>query len=146
VALPHGLPWRRLLPGALLAMVVFIASTTGLRVYIAVLAGTGYTYGALATPIAFLLFAFLLGLSIVLGAQLNNAVEEVWPARPTRRRRRRHRLLSMRRMAEQGIARDEPPDAPVATTPAPHRTAPDVPANGRPTQAVAEPTVGRESP
>ena len=82
VALPHSLPWRRLLPGALLAMVVFIAATTGLRVYIAVLTSTGYTYGALATPIAFLLFAFLLGLSIVLGAHLNNAVEEVWPARP----------------------------------------------------------------
>jgi membrane protein len=80
VALPRSLPWRRLLPGALLAMVVFIASTTGLRVYIAVLLSTGYTYGALATPIAFLLFAFLLGLSIVLGAHLNNAIEEVWPA------------------------------------------------------------------
>jgi membrane protein len=81
VALPRSLPWRRLLPGALLAMVVFIATTTGLRVYIAVLLSTGYTYGALATPIAFLLFAFLLGLSIVLGAHLNNAIEEVWPAR-----------------------------------------------------------------
>lgn len=80
VALPRSLPWHRLLPGALLAMVVFIASTTGLRVYIAVLLSTGYTYGALATPIAFLLFAFLLGLSIVLGAHLNNAIEEVWPA------------------------------------------------------------------
>jgi membrane protein len=81
VALPRSLPWRRLLPGALLAMVVFIATTTGLRVYIAVLLSTGYTYGALATPIAFLLFGFLLGLSIVLGAHLNNAIEEVWPAR-----------------------------------------------------------------
>ena len=81
VALPHSLPWRRLLPGALLAMVVFIASTTGLRVYIAVLTSSGYTYGALATPIAFLLFAFLLGLAIVLGAHFNHAVEVVWPSR-----------------------------------------------------------------
>lgn len=99
LALPHTLPWWRLLPGALLAMVVFIASTTGLRVYIAVLTSTGYTYGALATPIAFLLFAFLLGLSIVLGAHLNSAIESVWPARPTRRQRRLARLLSMRRIA-----------------------------------------------
>ncbi len=99
VALPHSLPWRRLAPGALLAMVVFIAAATGLRFYIAVLTSTGYTYGALATPIAFLLFAFLLGLSIVLGAHLNNAIETVWPARPTRRQRRLARLLSMRRMA-----------------------------------------------
>jgi membrane protein len=99
LALPHSLPWWRLVPGALLAMVVFLASTTGLRVYIAVLTSTGYTYGALATPIAFLLFAFLLGLSIVLGAHLNSAVESVWPARPTRRQRRLARLLSMRRIA-----------------------------------------------
>ena len=83
-ALPHSPPWRRLLPGALLAMAVFIAAATGLRVYLTVLTATGYTYGALATPIAFLLFAFLLGLSIVLGAQLNNAVQEVWPVRPVR--------------------------------------------------------------
>jgi membrane protein len=79
-ALPHSPPWRRLLPGAVAAMVVFVAAATGLRVYLTVLTATGYTYGALATPIAFLLFAFLLGLSIVLGAQLNNAVEEAWPA------------------------------------------------------------------
>jgi membrane protein len=79
-ALPHSPPWRRLLPGAVAAMVVFVAAATGLRVYLTVLTATGYTYGALATPIAFLLFAFLLGLSIVLGAQLNNAVEEAWPS------------------------------------------------------------------
>jgi membrane protein len=83
-ALPHSPPWRRLLPGALLAMLVFVAAATGLRVYLTVLTATGYTYGALATPVAFLLFAFLLGLSIVLGAQLNNAVQEVWPVRPVR--------------------------------------------------------------
>jgi membrane protein len=83
-ALPHSPPWHRLLPGSLLAMAVFVAAATGLRVYLTVLTATGYTYGALATPVAFLLFAFLLGLSIVLGAQLNNAVQEVWPARPAR--------------------------------------------------------------
>ena len=82
-ALPHSPPWRRLLPGAVTAMVVFVTAATGLRAYLTILTATGYTYGALATPIAFLLFAFLLGLSIVLGAQLNNAVEEAWPATRT---------------------------------------------------------------
>ena len=38
-ALPHSPPWRRLLPGALLAMLVFVAAATGLRVYLAVLTG-----------------------------------------------------------------------------------------------------------
>jgi membrane protein len=99
LALPHSLPWWRLLPGALLAMLVFLASATGLRYYILLVTSTGYTYGALATPIAFLLVAFLLGFAIILGAEVNNAVEEVWPSRPTRRQRRLKRLLSMRRIA-----------------------------------------------
>jgi membrane protein len=137
VALPHSLPWRRLLPGAVLAMVVFIASATGLRVYIAVLTSTGYTYGALATPIAFLLFAFLLGLSIVLGAQLNNAVEEVWPSRPTRRQRRLHRLLSMRRMAEQRADRARGGGVTEHEAAGHGRATPDLPSQARPTHAAA---------
>jgi membrane protein len=113
-ALPHSPPWRRLLPGALLAMVVFVAAATGLRVYLTVLTGAGYTYGALATPIAFLLFAFLLGLSIVLGAQLNNAVQEVWPARPTR-----HPLRVVRTARRQVLRR--PPRFPASRPlPLPH--------------------------
>lgn len=112
LALPHTLPWLRLVPGAVLAMVVFIASATGLRVYIAVLTSTGYTYGALATPIAFLLFAFLLGLSVVLGAHLNNAVEQSWPSRPGPAPRRMDRLRAM----------TTHPDLPV--------TAPDLPTAG----------------
>jgi len=102
LALPNSLPWWRLLPGALLAMLVFLASATGLRYYILLVTSTGYTYGALATPIAFLLVAFLLGFAIILGAELNNALEEVWPARLTRRQRRLKRLLSMRRIAARG--------------------------------------------
>ncbi|WP_308259536.1 YihY/virulence factor BrkB family protein [Pseudonocardia sp. H11422] len=150
LALPHSLPWRRLLPGALLAMLVFIVSTTGLRVYIAVITTTGYTYGALATPIAFLLFAFLLGFSIVLGAQLNNAVEQVWPARPTRRQRRLHRMLSMRRIAARraaqvlwpagagGAGSTAGPGA-GSTAPECDRVTPDLPVNGRSAHAGAGP-------
>jgi membrane protein len=88
VSLPKPLPSHRLLLGSVLAAIVFLLTTLGLRVYLTWITATGYTYGALATPIAFLLFAFLLGLSIVLGAQLNNAVEEVWPAPLTARERR----------------------------------------------------------
>jgi membrane protein len=113
-ALPRSLPWRRLLPGAMLAMVVFAVSATGLRVYISAISRTGYTYGALATPIAFLLFAFLIGFAIVLGAQLNNAIQETWPVHPSRRRHRITRFLGLRQLAESlGIAR-EPAPAPGA--------------------------------
>ncbi|HZE01751.1 MAG TPA: YihY/virulence factor BrkB family protein [Pseudonocardiaceae bacterium] len=88
VVLPNKLPWHRGLAGAVLAMVVFLVTSTGLRFYIAWVAGTGYTYGALATPIAYLLFSFFIAMAILLGAEFNSAIEEIWPAHPTRRERR----------------------------------------------------------
>ena len=88
VALPLKPPWYRGLPGALLAAVVFLAGATGLRVYLEWLTGTGYTYGALAAPIAFLLATFFIGLAIVLGAHLNAQIQALWPV-PLRDRRRR---------------------------------------------------------
>ncbi|MBM7461243.1 YihY/virulence factor BrkB family protein [Rhodococcus coprophilus] len=84
VALPKSLPWHRLLGGALVAGAFFMASSVGLRWYLTVITSTGYTYGALAAPIAFLLFTFFLGFAIVLGAEFNATVQEFWPARATR--------------------------------------------------------------
>ncbi|HET8642744.1 MAG TPA: YihY/virulence factor BrkB family protein [Pseudonocardiaceae bacterium] len=100
VALPRKLPWHRGLPGAMLAMIVFLLTSSGLRLYIGWVTSTGFTYGALATPIALLLFTFFIGFAIVIGAQLNNAIEEMWPAHMTRRERRRWRRLEMERAAE----------------------------------------------
>ncbi|MGE2713569.1 YihY/virulence factor BrkB family protein [Mycolicibacterium litorale] len=83
VSLPKPLPTHRLILGSALATVVFLVTTLGLRVYLTWITGTGYTYGALATPIAFLLFAFFLGFAIMIGAELNAAIEEQWPAPTT---------------------------------------------------------------
>jgi membrane protein len=110
LALPRKLPWHRGLPGAMLAMAVFLLSSIGLRLYISWITTTGYTYGALATPIAFLLFAFFIGLAIVLGAYFNAAIQEMWPARPTKRQRRRWRRLEMTKAA--GATRTEQPPSP----------------------------------
>nr|WP_239562167.1 YihY/virulence factor BrkB family protein [Saccharothrix algeriensis] len=106
LSLPNKLPWHRLVPGAVLAMAVFVLSSIGLRLYIQWITTTGYTYGALATPIAFLLFAFFIGLAITIGAYFNSAVQEMWPARMTRRQRRRWRRLELERAAER-IRADE---------------------------------------
>jgi membrane protein len=89
VALPKPLPSHRLLYGSVLAALVFLVATLGLRVYLTWITGTGYTYGALATPIAFLLFAFFLGFSIMTGAELNAAIQEEWPAPDTHANRLR---------------------------------------------------------
>lgn len=92
VSLPKPLPSHRLLLGSVLATVVFLAATFGLRLYLTWITATGYTYGALATPIAFLLFAFFLGFAIMIGAELNAAVQEEWPASATHAKRFRRWL------------------------------------------------------
>ncbi|MUL80277.1 MULTISPECIES: YihY/virulence factor BrkB family protein [unclassified Mycolicibacterium] len=92
VSLPAPIPTHRLVLGAVLATVVFLVATFGLRIYLTWITSTGYTYGALATPIAFLLFAFFLGFAIMLGAELNAAIQEEWPAADTHARRLREWL------------------------------------------------------
>lgn len=106
LALPRKLPWRRGVPGAVLAMGIFLLSSVGLRIYITWITSTGYTYGALATPIAFLLFTFFIGLAIVCGAYFNSAIQELWPAKMTRRQRMKWRRLEMER-TQRRIRADE---------------------------------------
>lgn len=89
VALPEPLPTHRLIFGAVLATTVFLIATLGLRIYLRWITSTGYTYGALATPIAFLLFAFFGGFAIMMGAELNAAIQEEFPAPKTHAHRLR---------------------------------------------------------
>jgi membrane protein len=94
VALPVPLPTHRLILGAVLATAVFLIATLGLRFYLRWITSTGYTYGALSTPIAFLLYAFFGGFAIMLGAELNAAIQEEWPAPATHAHRLRKWLLA----------------------------------------------------
>ena len=82
LALPNPLPWHRLVGGAIVAGITFWVASYILRLYLAAISGAGLTYGAIATPIAFLLFTFFLGFSIVIGAEFNAAVQSMWPAKP----------------------------------------------------------------
>ncbi len=77
--------WARGLPGATLAAVVFLVATTGLRIYLGYVYSHGLTYGALATPITFLLFYYFMAMAIIIGAQFNNALLEYYP--PVARRK-----------------------------------------------------------
>jgi membrane protein len=121
VALPMPLPTHRLILGTVLAIAVFLIATLGLRFYLKWITSTGYTYGALSTPIAFLLYAFFGGFAIMLGAELNAAIQEEWPAPATHTHRLRNWILSrspvLKRMVgspsdrakELDIAAAEPP-------------------------------------
>jgi membrane protein len=94
VSLPEPLPTHRLIFGAILATAVFVIATLGLRFYLRWIVSTGYTYGALSTPIAFLLFAFFGGFAIMLGAELNAAIQEEFPAPRTHAHRLRIWMLA----------------------------------------------------
>lgn len=110
VSLPDPLPTHRLIWGALLATAVFASTTAGLRIYLQYITATGYTYGALATPIAFLLFAFFMGFAVMIGAELNAAIQEEWPAPPPhlhrwREARARRRAGNTAEAAQDSLAR-----------------------------------------
>jgi len=63
---------------------VFLIASFGLRLYLAYVYSHGLTYGALATPITFLLFYYFASMAIILGAQFNNALLEHYPLQPSR--------------------------------------------------------------
>jgi membrane protein len=111
VSLPEPLPSHRLVFGALLATAVFVIATLGLRIYLRWITSTGYTYGALSTPIAFLLFAFFGGFALMLGAELNAAIQEEFPAPATHAHRLRKWLVWRARAVTQpnGTAPERPP-------------------------------------
>lgn len=120
VSLPQPLPTHRLVWGALLATTVFVVATAGLRVYLQYITRTGYTYGALATPIAFLLFAFFLGFAIMMGAELNAAIEEEWPApEPHWHRWRTRRQVTSRPDQTADTRPDQAADTSARETPEP---------------------------
>jgi len=89
VAPKHKHPWYRGVPGALLAAAVFIVASFGLRLYLSYVYSHGLTYGALATPITFLLFYYFVSMAIIIGAQFNNAMLEFYPPKPSRRELRK---------------------------------------------------------
>ena len=124
VAPKHKHRWKRGLPGAFLAAAVFLVTSTGLRLYLAYVYEHGLTYGALATPITFLLFYYFISMAIIIGAQFNNALLEYYPPRTTRRERRRRAAQATAGMApDAGVTDDtasatgKPPVAVSATGP-----------------------------
>ena len=84
VATPVRLAWRRTVPGAVLALALWVLASWGLRALLALTLGTGRgvaIYGPLTAPIVLLLWFYLLALAVLLGAGVNAAVEHVRPQR-----------------------------------------------------------------
>ncbi|HET8602799.1 MAG TPA: YihY/virulence factor BrkB family protein [Marmoricola sp.] len=89
VSVPVRTGWRYNIPGAMFTMFCWIFGSALLR---AVLVGTaqGSTsiYGPLATPIAVLLWLYILSIAVLIGAAINAASDQLWPQTETSSARR----------------------------------------------------------
>jgi membrane protein len=88
LSLPVRLQWRRALPGAVLALVIWLIGSTLLREWLAWAFRSTATYGPLSAPVAVLLFLYLTALAILFGAELNAEIDRLWPAHATAEARR----------------------------------------------------------
>lgn len=92
-AVPRKPKWRHTLPGALTAALLWLVGAYGLRVYVGYVFRRTLDYGALAAPVAVLLFFYITALAVLIGAEVNAEID-----------RRRARRLAIRE--------DPPDDAP----------------------------------
>ncbi|MDQ1659446.1 MAG: rane protein [Cryptosporangiaceae bacterium] len=85
VVTPVRLRWRRAVPGAALALVLFLLLCYLLQLYIAAVADRLLVFSTLAAPILALLYFFVFALTVLLGAELNATLERRWPRGPKAR-------------------------------------------------------------
>ena len=68
---PSSVSWRRTLPGALFATLLWFASTLGFGWYVTHFANYSRVYGSLGAGIALLVWLYLASISVLLGSELN---------------------------------------------------------------------------
>lgn len=76
---PWWTPWRRDLPGAALAMVVWLVGGAGLRLYTARTFTDASLYDPIAGPLVLLLWLYVTAFGVLLGAEFNAEIERMWP-------------------------------------------------------------------
>jgi membrane protein len=79
VAAPWWTPWRRDLPGAVLAMIIALLGSVGLRFYAAEAISSEAAFQPIAAPLVILVWLYVMALAVLLGAELNAEIERYWP-------------------------------------------------------------------
>lgn len=79
---PHSTPWRRDLPGALLAFVVWFIGSFGLRVYATNFVASDSAYSYFGTPLVLLLWIYVTAVALLAGAEFNAEITKLWPKDP----------------------------------------------------------------
>ena len=71
--------WIWITPGSVLATILWLAVSLGLKVYLSTAGGYNETYGAIGGVMVLLLWFYLSGLVILVGAELNSEIEHASP-------------------------------------------------------------------
>ena len=133
LSVPVRTSWRYDLPGAVLALTVWILGSFLLRWTLQTAVGSTSIFGPLAAPIAVLLWLYLTSIAVLIGAALNAAFDRVWPESSTARARLEVVRLLRRKAGE---AKPAPEDI-EAVSDQPGRN-PDARRNGAPVGSAAD--------
>jgi len=146
VATPRRGPWSRDVPGALLALAIWLGASYLVRISLEASLGGSTIYGPLSAPIVLLIWLYFLAIAILIGAGLNAATRVLWPVELTE-----HRPPSLaewrarRRAEERQVARSRRtrvPDASEASGDAVASEDPDASDAGAPEDGVGESGAG----
>jgi membrane protein len=87
-AIPVRTRWHRAIPGAVIALGIWLVGSVLLRMWLTWSFQSTSTYGPFSAPVAVLLFMYLTALAILLGAELNAEIDRLWPDQVTEQARR----------------------------------------------------------
>ncbi|MEV7281394.1 YihY/virulence factor BrkB family protein [Streptomyces sp. NPDC093111] len=80
VSVPVRSPWIEDIPGALVALGIWVLGSFVLRIYLTSQVEGPTIYGSLAAPIAVLLWIGISAFAVLVGAAVNAAIDRVWPS------------------------------------------------------------------
>ncbi|GAB2973183.1 YihY/virulence factor BrkB family protein [Streptomyces pseudoechinosporeus] len=83
VSVPVRSPWVEDVPGALIALAMWVLGSFLLRIYLSNTVEGPTIYGSLAAPVAVLLWIGVSAFAVLVGAAVNAAIDRVWPAAAT---------------------------------------------------------------
>ncbi|WP_309239910.1 YihY/virulence factor BrkB family protein [Actinomadura sp. J1-007] len=109
-SVPVRTAWWREVPGAVVALLIWIVGSVTLRLYLTGSLSGVSVYGSLAASIAILAWLYVAALAVLIGAALNAEIDRLWPSAGTARAR-------AVRAAAQRPAPDPEPGSAVARTP-----------------------------
>jgi membrane protein len=100
VSVPVRSPWIEDVPGALVALAMWVLGSFLLRLYLTNTVEGPTIYGSLAAPVAVLLWIGVSAFAVLVGAAVNAAIDRVWPAAATAAAREANERMRQAQVAE----------------------------------------------